>query len=158
MLPTKLKVSLISCAPLPPSIIANSIHQKGLRSSEKHDSLLKTFGRFKSFLRRDGGKRSLYSTSTSFGYTLPDVLRNLMVDARTYDMVFFSCFHWPWSCCSFLRWVLIPRDCASACFKKIYSIQQRSTEWVRRFKRLTSLWDLKPIRGIKLLSRNSSNA
>ena len=87
MLPTKLKVSLISCTPLPPSIIANSIHQKDLRSSGKHDSLLKAFGRFKSSLRRGRGKRSLCSTSASFGHTLPDVLRNLMVDARTYDFV-----------------------------------------------------------------------
>ena len=87
MLPTKLKVSLISCTPLPPSIIANSIHQKDLRSSGKHDSPLKAFGRFKSSLRRGRGKRSLCSTSASFGHTLPDVLRNLMVDARTYDFV-----------------------------------------------------------------------
>ena len=87
MLPTKLKVFLISCTPLPPSIIANSIHQKDLRSPGKHDSLLKAFGRFKSSLRRGRGKRSLCSTSASFGHTLPDVLRNLMVDARTYDFV-----------------------------------------------------------------------
>jgi len=33
MLPTKLKVSLISCIPLPPSIIKNSICQKDSRSS-----------------------------------------------------------------------------------------------------------------------------
>ena len=33
------------------------------------------------------GKRSLCSTSASFGHTLPDVLRNLMVDAQIYDFV-----------------------------------------------------------------------
>ena len=87
MLPTKLKVSLISCTPLPPRIIKNSIHQKDLRSSGKHDSLLKVFGRFKSSLRRGREKRSLCSTSASFGHTLPDVLRNLMVDAQIYDFV-----------------------------------------------------------------------
>ena len=43
-----------------------------------------------------------------------------------------------------IRRVLIPRDCASACFKKIYSIQQSSTEWVRRLKSLTFSGDLKP--------------
>ena len=37
-----------------------------------------------------------------------------------------------------IRRVLIPRDCASACFKKIYSIQQSSTGWVRILKPLTS--------------------
>ena len=39
-----------------------------------------------------------------------------------------------------LRRVLIPKDCARACFKKIYSIQQNSTEWVRKLKPLTSSW------------------
>ena len=42
-----------------------------------------------------------------------------------------------------IRQVLIPRDCASACFKKIYSIQQSSTEWVRRLKPLTFSGDLR---------------
>ena len=42
-----------------------------------------------------------------------------------------------------IRRVLIPRDCASACFKKIYSIQQSSTEWVRRLKPLTFSGDLR---------------
>ena len=37
-----------------------------------------------------------------------------------------------------IRRVLIPRDCARACFKKIYSIQQRNTGWVRILKPLTS--------------------
>ena len=37
-----------------------------------------------------------------------------------------------------IRQVLIPRDCARACFKKIYSIQQRNTGWVRILKPLTS--------------------
>ncbi|SVB85845.1 uncharacterized protein METZ01_LOCUS238699 [marine metagenome] len=37
-----------------------------------------------------------------------------------------------------IRRVLIPRDCARACFKKIYSIQQSSTRWVRILKPLTS--------------------
>ena len=37
-----------------------------------------------------------------------------------------------------IRRVLIPRDCARACFKKIYSIQQSSTGWVRILKPLTS--------------------
>ena len=42
-----------------------------------------------------------------------------------------------------IRRVLIPRDCARACFKKIYSIQQSSTEWVRRLKSLTFSGDLR---------------
>ena len=42
-----------------------------------------------------------------------------------------------------IRQVLIPRDCASACFKKIYSIQQSSIEWVRRLKPLTFSGDLR---------------
>jgi len=37
-----------------------------------------------------------------------------------------------------IRRVLIPRDCARACFKKIYSIQQSSPGWVRILKPLTS--------------------
>ena len=37
-----------------------------------------------------------------------------------------------------IRRVLIPRDCARACFKKIYSIQQSSTGWVRILKPLIS--------------------
>jgi len=37
-----------------------------------------------------------------------------------------------------IRRVLIPRDCARACFKKIYSIQQSNTGWVRILKPLTS--------------------
>ena len=37
-----------------------------------------------------------------------------------------------------IRRVLIPRDCARACFKKIYSIQQSSLGWVRILKPLTS--------------------
>ena len=37
-----------------------------------------------------------------------------------------------------IRRVLITRDCARACFKKIYSIQQSSTRWVRILKPLTS--------------------
>ena len=42
-----------------------------------------------------------------------------------------------------IRRVLIPRDCARACFKKIYSIQQSSTEWIRRLKPLTFSGDLR---------------
>ena len=37
-----------------------------------------------------------------------------------------------------IRRVLIPRDCARACFKKIYSIQQSNTGWVRMLKPLIS--------------------
>jgi peptidoglycan/LPS O-acetylase OafA/YrhL len=37
-----------------------------------------------------------------------------------------------------IRRVLIPRDCARAYFKKIYSIQQSSAGWVRILKPLTS--------------------
>ena len=37
-----------------------------------------------------------------------------------------------------IRRVLIPRDCTRACFKKIYSIQQSNTGWVRILKPLTS--------------------
>jgi exopolysaccharide production protein ExoZ len=36
-----------------------------------------------------------------------------------------------------IRRVLIPEDCARACLKKIYSIQQRNTVWLRILKPLT---------------------
>ena len=44
-----------------------------------------------------------------------------------------------------IRRVLIPRDCASWCFKKIYSIQRSSTGWARRLKPLTFSGDLRSI-------------
>ena len=59
-----------------------------------------------------------------------------------------------------IRRVLIPRDCARACFKKIYSIQQSSTRWVRRLKPLIFSGDLRSriYRNKAVLNRNSSNA
>ena len=43
-----------------------------------------------------------------------------------------------------IRRVLIPGDCARACFKKIYPIQQSITKWIPRLKPLTFGWDLRP--------------
>jgi len=43
-----------------------------------------------------------------------------------------------------IRRVLIPRDCARVCFKKIYAIQQSSNKWIRRLIPSTFREDFRP--------------